>query len=161
MQQPTRPRPNPPRPKTTTAPAANGMRSTTVNMPQEIFARFDADRKIRRARTVDVLLDAIAAHEKNLTNLILDRRPALETGGLFPGRVVEEARPTERQTAGDNVTVYVKLPAAHLEAIDGLVAKADITRAATRPTELAVTRSELIVAALDAHLPAAPRRRRS
>lgn len=140
------------------------MRSTTLSMPRDILVRFNAARTGRGSRTADVILDAVAAaHEAGLPALVMARRPELEKDGLFPGRVVEQARTSgDSQTAGDNVPVNVRMFGTHMDAIDSLVLEVDKVRQAERPAEGVVTRSELIAAALDHHLPAvASRRRRS
>lgn len=162
--QPARRTPPPP-PTRTVEPPEKNVRATTLSMPKDILVRFNAARAGEGSRTADVILNAIAAahsrSEGNLAELVMARRPELETGGLFPGRVAEQARQSgESQTAGDTAPVYVRLVGAHMDVIDDLVKEVEKVRQAQRPAEAAVTRSELIAAALDDHLPLAPRRRR-
>lgn len=142
-------------------PAALAVSPTVLSVPAPLMARFERARRTSSSNT-ELVLDALRAHLAELPRLVADaRRPtATDANEPFPWRTS-----TQRRTAAAKVR-RVQLPirplAGELQVIDTLVGWVQ-QQLGAGPRSLGgrITRSEVVVAALDAHLPAdRPRGRR-
>ncbi|MBM0235674.1 hypothetical protein JNW91_30255 [Micromonospora sp. STR1_7] len=142
-------------------PAALAVSPTVLSVPAPLMARFERARRNSSSNT-ELVLDALRAHLAELPRLVADaRRPAAaDASEPFPWRTS-----TQRRTAAAKVR-RVQLPirplAGELQVIDTLVGWVQ-QQLGAGPRSLGgrITRSEVVVAALDAHLPAdRPRGRR-
>jgi hypothetical protein len=142
-------------------PAALAVSPTVLSVPAPLMARFERARRTSSSNT-ELVLDALRAHLAELPRLVADaRRPAsTDASEPFPWRTS-----AQRRTAAAKVR-RVQLPirplAGELQVIDTLVGWVQ-QQLGTGPRSLGgrITRSEVVVAALDAHLPAdRPRGRR-
>lgn len=135
-------------------PAAQGrqddrhVKPTVLSVDASIVERFEAARKNTASHT-GLILQAVEATYQRLPQLILDRRPKPPEGGLFG------FRPTPGETESERrLPIRIRPLVAELKVIDDLVAQCQ------RAVDPEVNRSEMVAAALDAHLPELPKRRR-
>ncbi|MFY1573307.1 hypothetical protein ACN26Z_00235 [Verrucosispora sp. WMMD703] len=142
-------------------PAALVVSPTVLSVPAPLMARFERARRNSTSNT-ELVLDALRAHLAELPRLVADaRRPAAaDASEPFPWRTS-----AQRRTAAAKVR-RVQLPirplAGELQVIDTLVGWVQ-QQLGAGPRSLGgrITRSEVVVAALDAHLPTdRPRGRR-
>ncbi|MEV0944931.1 hypothetical protein AB0I90_31765 [Micromonospora wenchangensis] len=142
-------------------PAALAVSPTVLSVPAPLMARFERARRNSGSNT-ELVLDALRAHLAELPRLVADaRRPAAtDASEPFPWRAS-----TQRRTAAAKVR-RVQLPirplAGELQVIDTLVGwVGEQIGAGPRSLGGRITRSEVVVAALNAYLPAdRPRGRR-
>jgi hypothetical protein len=130
-------------------PAAHMVSPTQLSIPASIVARFDQARTSASSHTA-LVIDALRAHADKLPALILSRRPGPKEGDLFPFRATAAAAAAEtpmplrnRPTKGE------------LDVMKKLVDWANSCISQQRPGTKPTNRSEMVAAALDAHLPAA------
>ncbi|WP_150255233.1 hypothetical protein [Nocardiopsis deserti] len=131
-------------PASATASEADRMvRPTVVNVPMSVMRRFERARRDAPSHTA-MVLDALRAHHVDLADLVRGLRPAPPPADdLFPLR----ATPGEREPE-DKLPLRIRPLKGELEIIDRLC-----EQTAEALGEPEVTRSDLISAALDAHLP--------
>jgi hypothetical protein len=110
----------------------------TVYVPPKLAARARTHRSRAKTTNAAVVLDAIDAYHARLPQLLADSRTRLTRpeGSLFPGRTIRRRSSSERPVA-----LEFWVTPAELEVIDALVAEYQ-----------AVSRTELVVVALDAYL---------
>jgi hypothetical protein len=131
-------------------PVAHIVSPTQLSIPASIVARFDQARTSASSHT-SLVIDALRAHADKLPALILGRRPGPKEGDLFPFRataetvVVDTPMPLRIRPTKGELDVMKKL-------VDWANSRIVQERPGTKPTN----RSEMVAAALDAHLPAAP-----
>jgi hypothetical protein len=137
-----------------TDPTAHMVSPTVLSIPGSIVERFERARANAPSHTA-LVLDALRAHVGDLPALILNRRPGLKPGDLFPFREAPGRTTTDtplplriRPTKGE-LAVMKKLT-------DWASARIAEQRAGARETN----RSEMVAAALDAFLPPAPSTKR-
>lgn len=128
--------------------AARHVKPTVLSVEESIVRRFESARKDAPSHT-GLILQALEAHYQELPQLIVDRRPKPAEGALFsfrptPGEVVSERR----------LPIRIRPLAAELRVIDDLVDQCK------QAVDSEVNRSEMVAAALDAHLPELPKKRR-
>ncbi|WP_018256019.1 hypothetical protein [Salinispora mooreana] len=140
-------------------PAALAVSPTVLSVPAPLMARFE---RVRRSSTsnTELVLDALRAHLTELPRLVADaRRPAVaDASEPFPWRA--SARRTATKVR--RVQLPIRPLAGELQVIDTLVGWVqEQIGAGPRSLGGRITRSEVVVAALNAHLPAdRPRGRR-
>ncbi|PWU52783.1 hypothetical protein DLJ47_18165 [Micromonospora sp. S4605] len=141
-------------------PAALVVSPTVLSVPAPLMARFERARRSSTSNT-ELVLDALRAHLANLPRLVAEaRRPAATAvGEPFPWRGSAQRRVA---TKVRRVQLPIRPLAGELQVIDTLVGWVqEQIGAGPRSLGGRVTRSEVVAAALNAHLPAdRPRGRR-
>ncbi|MDE9364002.1 hypothetical protein PZ938_00135 [Luteipulveratus sp. YIM 133132] len=102
-------------------------------MPAPLLEEFKRFAKRTETSHANLLMDAIAAHHDDLTDLVVQARPAPTSDGLFVRDTPRKAEPLS--------TLSIRIRAANVEAIDRLV-----------DTSGAASRSHLCTAAMTAYL---------
>lgn len=128
--------------------STNTVKPTVLSVEESVVHRFEEARKDAPSHT-GLILQALETQYKDLPKLIRDRRPKPAEGALFsfrptPGEVVSERR----------LPIRIRPLVAELAVIDRLVEQC------RSEVDSDVNRSEMIAAALDAHLPTLPKKRR-
>ncbi|GIJ28260.1 hypothetical protein Vqi01_34220 [Micromonospora qiuiae] len=142
-------------------PAALVVSPTVLSVPAPLMARFERARRTSTSNT-ELVLDALRAHLADLPRLVAEaRRPAAAAADEpFPWRRTS----AQRRAAGKvrRVQLPIRPLVGELYVIDTLVAWVqEQLGAGSRSLGGRINRSEVVVAALDAHLPAdRPRGRR-
>ncbi|WP_047891215.1 hypothetical protein [Micromonospora sp. RV43] len=141
-------------------PAALAVSPTVLSVPAPLMARFERARRSSTSNT-ELVLDALRAHLAELPRLVAEaRRPiATAAGEPFPWRSSAQRRAAAKIR---RVQLPIRPLAGELQVIDALVGWVqEQIGAGPRSLGGRITRSEVVVAALNAHLPAdRPRGRR-
>lgn len=136
-----------------TDPTAHIVSPTVLSMPESIQHRFTDARPKWPSHTA-LVLDALRAHVHQLPTLILERRPGLNPGDLFP------FRETPGHTSADTpLPLRIRPTKGELAVMKKLMEWASAEIAKQRVGAQETNRSEMVAAALDAFLPPAPKRR--
>lgn len=122
---------------------------TQLSIPTSIVARFDKARAGASSHTA-LVIDALRATAEQLPALILNRRPGPKEGDLFPFRAT--AADADAETP---MPLRIRPTRGELDIMEKLVTWANAVIAQQRPGAKKTNRSEMVAAALDAHLPAA------
>lgn len=135
-------------PKVRNEDSTHAVKPTVLSVEESIVHRFEEARKDAPSHT-GLILQALEAQYQALPQLIKDRRPKPAEGALFsfrptPGEAVPERR----------LPIRIRPLVAELAVIDQLVEQCQ------SEVDSEVNRSEMIAAALDAHLPLLPKKRR-
>ncbi len=134
-------------------PTAHIVSPTVLSIPESIQERFKRARHQWPSHTA-LVLDALRAHVNELPTLILDRRPGLKPGDLFP------FRETPGHTTTDTpLPLRIRPTKGELAVMKKLMEWASARLAEQRVGAQETNRSEMVAAALDAFLPPAPKRR--
>ncbi|GAA2712451.1 hypothetical protein GCM10010429_29980 [Micromonospora olivasterospora] len=141
-------------------PAALAVSPTVLSVPAPLMARFERARRNSTSNT-ELVLDALRAHLADLPRLVAEaRRPAAaDAGEPFPWRTSAQRGKTAKVR---RVQLPIRPLAGELQVMDTLVGWVQ-QQIGAGPRSLGgrITRSEVVVAALDAQLPAdRPRGRR-
>lgn len=141
-------------------PAAMAVSPTVLSVPAPLMARFERARRSSTSNT-ELVLDALRAHLADLPRLVAEaRRPtAAAAGEPFPWRTSAQRRAAAKVR---RVQLPIRPLVGELHVIDTLVGWVqEQIGAGPRSLGGRITRSEVVVAALNAHLPAdRPRGRR-
>lgn len=138
-------------------PAALVVSPTVLSVPEPLMRRFERARRSADSNTA-VVLDALRAHLAELPQLVsAARRPAAAAAGEpFPWRTSGRAG---RAAKVRRVQLPIRPLAGELQVIDTLVGWVqEQVGGGARSLGGRTTRSEVVVAALDAYLPAERRR---
>lgn len=127
--------------------AAHIVSPTQLSIPTSIVTRFDKARAGASSHTA-LVIDALRENAERLPDLILGRRPGLKAGDLFPFRAAVEK--TEAETP---MPLRIRPTRGELDIMEKLVNWANEVIAKQRPGAKKTNRSEMVAAALDAHLP--------
>ncbi len=130
-----------------TDPTAHMVSPTVLSIPASIVKRFERARTTAPSHTA-LVLDALRAHAQELPTLILDRRPGLNPGDLFPFREAPG-----RTTTDTPLPVRIRPTKGELAVMKKLSDWASARIAEQRPGQRETNRSEMVAAALDAFLP--------
>ncbi|MER6757579.1 hypothetical protein ABT235_25735 [Micromonospora echinofusca] len=141
-------------------PAALAVSPTVLSVPAPLMARFERARLSSTSNT-ELVLDALRAHLADLPRLVAEaRRPAAaDAGEPFPWRASAQRGKAAKVR---RVQLPIRPLAGELQVMDALVGWVQ-QQIGAGPRSLGgrITRSEVVVAALDAHLPVErPRGRR-
>lgn len=136
-----------------TDPTAHIVSPTVLSIPESIQHRFKLARADAPSHTA-LVLDALRAHAHELPTLILNRRPGLKPGDLFPFREAPGHTTTETP-----LPLRIRPTRGELAVMKKLAEWASTRMADLRTGTPATNRSEMVAAALDAFLPPAPKRR--
>jgi hypothetical protein len=133
-------------------PAALAVSPTVLSVPAPLMARFERARRNSTSNT-ELVLDALRAHLADLPRLVADaRRPAaVDAGEPFPWRASAQRGKAAKVR---RVQLPIRPLAGELQVMDTLVEWVQ-QQIGAGPRSLGgrITRSEVVVAALDAHLP--------
>lgn len=130
-------------------PVAHIVSPTQLSIPASIVARFDKARTNANSHT-SLVIDALRAHADRLPDLILSRRPGPKAGDLFPFRATAAAASVETP-----LPLRIRPTKGELDVMKKLVDWANNCISERRPGSKPTNRSEMVAAALDAHLPTA------